>query len=499
MDQPGCFPHLVHGGVGAAVADIVRDGAGEQVGGLEHVPKAALKPELRPGPVVLAVDVDGPRRGLVEPADQVDDGALARAGLAHQGDGLARLDVQIEVREHGLLRVVGKAHMLEADAARDALPVLPPGLDDVAVLLHHFRGVHHLDRRVDKTDDPLRRGLSALEVGEDGGELLDGVEEAGRVGDEGHQGTGRDLADEGVLGVQDALTAQIQSETGADGPQGDDQREERRVDQGRFDGGLAHAPGDLPELLGVLLLIDQRLSGHRSHDALVEGAGDAAVVLSRFPLVLEDRPLQKEGDDGQRRHHRQHQQRQLPVLDEHDDEAQERVAGGPEQVHHAPGHHLGEAAHVADHPGHEIPHGGLVVVGEGLVLELQKPVLPDVVGDGHLHLPAAGDEPQSAEALAEGEGHVRDEEQPHAVALAGDDELVHGVVGEEGVEGVRQRHEEEARDGHDEDLLIAPGVGVEPLPQLGVHPCVGEILFFLIAHAASPPFGRASWISAMRR
>ena len=191
--------------------------------------------------------------------------------------------------------------------------------------------------------------------------------------------------------VQDALTAQIQSEAGADGPKGDDQREERRVDQGRFDGGLAHAPGDLPELLDVLLLIDQRLSGHRSHDALVEGAGDAAVVLARFPLVLQDGPLQKEGDNGQRRHHRQHQQRQLPVLDEHDDEAQERVAGGPEEVHHAPGHHLREPAHVADHPGHEIPHGGLVVVGEGLVLELQKPILPDVVGDGHLHHPLRAD------------------------------------------------------------------------------------------------------------
>ena len=63
----------------------------------------------------------------------------------------------------------------------------------------------------------------------------------------------------------------------------------------------------------------------------------------------------------------------------------------------------------------------------------------------------------------------------------------------------QERHEEEARDGHEKDLLIAPGVGVEPLPQLRVHPCVGEILFFLITHAASPPFGRASWISAMRR
>ena len=156
-------------------------------------------------------------------------------------------------------------------------------------------------------------------------------------------------------------------------------------------------------------------------------------------------------------------------------------------------------AHVADHPGHEVAHGGLVVVGEGLVLELQKAVLPDVIGDGHLHLPAAGDEAQGAKALAEGEGHVHDEEQPHPVAFAGDDEAVHGVVGQQRVEGVRQRHVEQADDGHDEGLLIAPGVGVEPFPQLRIHPFVCEILFFLITHAASPPFGRASWISAMRR
>ena len=59
VDQPGGPLHLLQGGVGATVADIIRDGAGEQVGGLEYVPKAALEPQLGPGPIVLAVDVDG--------------------------------------------------------------------------------------------------------------------------------------------------------------------------------------------------------------------------------------------------------------------------------------------------------------------------------------------------------------------------------------------------------------------------------------------------------
>ena len=67
--------HLVQCGVLAAVADVVRNAAAEQVRRLQHIAQRGVQPELAALTVVHTVD----------------DGAFARARLAHQGDGLARL------------------------------------------------------------------------------------------------------------------------------------------------------------------------------------------------------------------------------------------------------------------------------------------------------------------------------------------------------------------------------------------------------------------------
>ena len=177
------------------------------MGGLEHIPQAALQPELGTGPVVPAVDVDGAGCGLIEAADQIDDGALASAGFAHQSDGLSRLDVQIEVRQHRLLGFVGEAHVFKADRAGDGLPILPFGLNDAAVFRHDLGGVYNFYGRVDQADDPFRRRLGALEVRKDGRDLLDRVEKAGRIGDKGHEGAGGYGAYEGAVRVKHPLAA----------------------------------------------------------------------------------------------------------------------------------------------------------------------------------------------------------------------------------------------------------------------------------------------------
>jgi hypothetical protein len=47
---------------------------------------------------VHAVELDGALGDVVEAADQVDQGALARAAVADQADHLAGLDVQVQMR-----------------------------------------------------------------------------------------------------------------------------------------------------------------------------------------------------------------------------------------------------------------------------------------------------------------------------------------------------------------------------------------------------------------
>ncbi len=59
-----------------------------------------------------------PARGLVEPQEELDDRALARAGGPDDGVGLAGRDVEVEAVEHVAgARGVAEAHVLEADGA----------------------------------------------------------------------------------------------------------------------------------------------------------------------------------------------------------------------------------------------------------------------------------------------------------------------------------------------------------------------------------------------
>ncbi len=56
---------------------------------------------LAQGSHVCAVDANLAPIGPVDAADQVEQGALAAAAVAQQGEELAGLDVQIDVLQHG--------------------------------------------------------------------------------------------------------------------------------------------------------------------------------------------------------------------------------------------------------------------------------------------------------------------------------------------------------------------------------------------------------------
>jgi hypothetical protein len=117
---------------------------------------------------------------VVEAADQVDQGALARTAVAHQADHLARLDVQGDAAVDGAV-AVAEADFAQVDAAFDLLQ------------LHRLAGSGTLETwsRMSK----MRLGGSRLlRHGDDAAHRIEAAVEARDVGDEGGQHADGDFA-----------------------------------------------------------------------------------------------------------------------------------------------------------------------------------------------------------------------------------------------------------------------------------------------------------------
>ena len=126
IGQGGGRLHLFIRGIQIAVTDVLPDGAGEEVGVLQHDAQAA--PQVRLADVVDgdAVVTDLAVGNVVEPVDQVGDGGLAGAGGTHEGQLLAGLGKEADVVEDGLALLIGEVHMVEPHVAGE--------LDEVVVL-----------------------------------------------------------------------------------------------------------------------------------------------------------------------------------------------------------------------------------------------------------------------------------------------------------------------------------------------------------------------------
>src|SRR5688500_7354709 len=119
--------------------------------------------------------------GLVEAADEVDEGGLAGAALPDEADHLAGLDAEGDVLEDGLRLVVAERDVCELDLTADALDV-----DGVLVVVA-------LGGSVDDLKDALGTGEGAAHPLIDVVEPLEWPIEQPEVSDE------RDDATEGHL------------------------------------------------------------------------------------------------------------------------------------------------------------------------------------------------------------------------------------------------------------------------------------------------------------
>ena len=108
---------LLVGGIQLAEADVVGDGAAEEVRVLQHDAQAAAQGLLRDVPHVDAVVGDDAAAHLVEAVDQVGDGGLSGSRGPHEGDLLPRFGKEREPLEDGLPLHIAKVNVIEAHVA----------------------------------------------------------------------------------------------------------------------------------------------------------------------------------------------------------------------------------------------------------------------------------------------------------------------------------------------------------------------------------------------
>ncbi len=112
---------------------------------------------------VVAVHLDGSRVHVVEAHEEVDDGRLAAARGAHDGNPHAWPDVKREVLDEGMVLHVREAHVVERHRARDGRHL--DGIGRVGLLL----GL------VEQLEEPCCAGKRVLELGDDLRDVVEGL------------------------------------------------------------------------------------------------------------------------------------------------------------------------------------------------------------------------------------------------------------------------------------------------------------------------------------
>src|SRR5690606_18159883 len=131
--------------------DVVADAVAEEEDVLRHHAKVVaqlLQGDLRQG---YAINKYGARGGVVQPADEVGDGALPASRMPHDGQGAAcgHMEAHVPERLDAGFRV-GEAHILEGDRALHlGEPVLRGGdrgarVQEFVDALHAYRGLLYL-------------------------------------------------------------------------------------------------------------------------------------------------------------------------------------------------------------------------------------------------------------------------------------------------------------------------------------------------------------------
>ena len=367
-------------GVESAVADVVHDRAGEEVGVLKHRAERLAQGILADFAHVDAVIGDRAAVDLVKAVDEVRDRGLARAGGADEGDLLTRLREHADVAQDGLFGDVAEVHMLEPHVAAQgderAVRLFPGPRAMTLLRLHgrqHDLALVDLRRGVHHVEDALR----AREGGHDGVELLaDLFERASdlarveQVGGEAAEVKAHDEREEAA-----ERGGRRVADVGDVGAQGDD----RAGVIVRVRRGGAVSLVELRELLLRDLLVGERLDDLEPLDDLLNIAVDLTerrLLLAVINAAAAAEDLEHAERRGERQKRYEEQNRR--GIDHHGDESDEGQSGG-EHVDEALLHREGNVVRVVREAAHQLAVGVAVKIAERQALERVEQVAAQVV------------------------------------------------------------------------------------------------------------------------
>ena len=268
LHQPGRGDHFVIAGFGFAVANVVHDRVTEEEGVLQDdadLPTQAGRSDIAH---INAINAHRAIGDVVEARQQVDDGGLARAGGADDGNGLAWFSLQADILQDRNALLVRGMDMIELHAPLDDWERLRAGL------------VFHLRHLVEEIEDALTAGNGALDVGPQHRHLLNGLIETLDVVQESHDQAQGD-------GGSHQVVASHQGQA-ADACHDGNRHIAKRFQGGRERAGISHRADVCvtigrvghAELVNVLLFAVERL--HLAHvgNRLLQVGVDIADLLA---------------------------------------------------------------------------------------------------------------------------------------------------------------------------------------------------------------------------
>ena len=458
--------------------------AGEEKGVLQNDAEMAAEILEVEAANIHTVEKDFAALNIVETQKKLDDGGLAGAGVADDGEGLPGSNAEGNVAEHPVFigRVLPAA-IGEPDIAE---------FDFAAGLLELQRLLRRSNRHglVEQLEDALGGGHSRLQDIEFFAEVLDGTEETLRVHHEGKENAEIEPGGTGEH-VQPAIPIQQR-----DGRK--PQPFHHRIKQGESeDGGLvgvhvgAVQDGEL--LGGLGLAIEQLHDGHAADVFLKEsvdagnGRADAAVGIAHF--VAED----PGGAHNQREDGKSHQS-ETPIDFQHDSGEEDQENRVVEHGGHAGSKQIVERVHIGGHARDQTPDGRTVVKTHRHALEMPEDFLAQVIHGllahalHHAHLEILEKKPRNQGAQEDEDNHQNPMEgriPGDLLIQTGEKVRINGDVVEVGRNGLQRRNSERHEQRENHAPFVRPHIAEQAAREFRVVGFAQGLFFVRIAHARS--------------
>ena len=525
VGQLGGGHALFIGGGQAAVADVLHNGAGEQVGILQHDAKRGTQRVLFDGLDVVAVVEDLTLLDVVEAVDQVGDGGLTGAGRTDESDLLARTAIEVDVVQDDFALIVAEVHILKDDVALQlgvsdsAIGVLLFPGPDAGGLVGLGQGVVGLELGMHQGDVALVDLGLFIQQGEDTGAASQSHDDCVQL----HGDLSDGLVEALIKGQEAGQLAQRQAADAADGQRTADHSAEHiaQVAQLAVDGhrhqrvgvGLVGAVEQLivefVELLDGGILVAENLD-----DLLaVHHFLDVAVDFAQLLLLLEEVLAGVAGEILGGQHHSadhdqgQYAQRHAEVKhgQKYADYRNDRI----DQLGQALADELAQGINIVGVDRHDVAVGVAVKILDGQCLHVDEQVVAQTfqgsLGDlGHgAVLDEEGQDAHAVEAGHTGDGMQQAGEIVALFGQQGQDVAVDQSLHKQGALDLSEHAEQNTAQHQDDlELVLLHHVGQDALEHLagvlyfGAGACVAAgahfYYFRLLCHQASPPFSSKS-------